>query len=148
MTSILIPYVVDDDATMCEQICKLFLNNEIGNFAVFNDLDLFLNDKNDKGICLFDYRFPGSGMTGIDAADKIKERFPLVNIIIMTGYLRESQLIELLNLKAFKYIDKNEHNFNVKLLSYIKQAIERVKEDLLLESLRPSKRKNGDTKGS
>lgn len=125
-------YLVDDDQSTIESIERIFKKNDI-EYKSFNEPEVFLSNKERKRICIIDYRFNDSGMTGFDIAEKVLEDNPRCNIIIITGYANTTDLLKMMNLKAFKYLSKNDDDWMDDLLKYVKQAIKLVNEEIILE---------------
>lgn len=125
-------HIVDDDESMVYELGLVFTKNGI-EYKIFTDPDEFLRTDDKKRICVIDYRFNNSGLTGFDVAEKVLEHNPRSNIIIITGYPNTTDLLKLMNLKAFKYISKVDPDFMDDLLKYVKQAIKLVHEEIILE---------------
>lgn len=125
-------HIVDDDESMVYELDLVFNKHGIDH-KIYTDPDEFLKTEDKKRICVIDYRFNNSGMTGFDIAEKVLESNPRCNIIIITGYPDAGDLLKLMNLKAFKYLSKMDDGFTDDLLKYVKQAIKLVHEEIKLE---------------
>jgi len=132
MTSVLI-HIVDDDIEAGEEFRNLL--NQLGDIVLYTVPEEFLKSVGTKRLCIIDYRFNNSGLTGIDVAEKVMEENQRCKVIIVTGMPGNNDLLKLINLKAFKYLNKNDNDFKTQLIKYVQQAIKIVKEDIRIEQL-------------
>ena len=98
--------LVDDEVPFVETMVKRL---EKRNFHVLtahsgqDALDLLNNTRN-VDVIVLDVKMPG--MDGIDTLKEIKLRFPLVEVIMLTGHATVESAIEGMKLGAFDYLMK------------------------------------------
>ncbi len=114
--------IVEDDATIREAI-KDYLdsNRDFSCTNVFESVEsflAFLNKDNLPDVILMDIGLPG--MSGISGIKLIKEKFPEINIIMLTIYNDNHKIFQSLCAGASGYLLKNSP------FSEIKKAIEIV----------------------
>lgn len=131
-------HIVDDDEALAQMLGLLFTKNKI-LFKIFNDPETFIKTEEKKRICVIDCRFNNSGMTGFEVAEQVLEKYPRCYIIFITGYPDAFDMLELMNLKAFKNLSKNKSSFLDDLLKGVKQAIKLVEEEIILEEFAAKK---------
>jgi two-component system response regulator HydG len=97
--------VVDDDPIVCRQLARLYAQHDyrvtIANLAE-QALELLENQEID--LVVTDIRLPG--ISGVDLANRIVERWHDVPVIVMTGFGEIGQAVNLLKVGVSDYIVK------------------------------------------
>jgi FixJ family two-component response regulator len=128
-------HLVDDDEYTIESITKMFDENGI-SYLPFRYPEEFRENKEKKRVCIIDYRFNNSGITGVELAEEIIEENTNCQVIMITGYLTNTPVLKLMNVKSFKNLDKNDPEFMQDLLKYVKRAIKIAEKIVEMESLK------------
>lgn len=118
---------IDDDKSLCQiatNVFSILKNIEFKTISDDKEFDEFYNEldisKNLIDILIIDIKFTRK-ISGLQIIEKLKNK-KLVNfIIVISGYIEETTLIELINLGVDKFFEKpvNWREF----LSYIKRII-------------------------
>jgi DNA-binding NtrC family response regulator len=107
--------IVDDEEGLREGLSKLL---EIEGYAALaaesGEQALEILQQSHIDLVLTDMRMPG--MNGIDLLKKIRERYPGIGVIILTGYGQIESYIEAMNFGAIEYVSKP---FKVNELKFI-----------------------------
>jgi DNA-binding NtrC family response regulator len=104
----ILTYILEDDVEIHDLIRQLLKEHGIAQFHIYDDPVSFMNDLTaDINICVIDHTLK-SGLTGVDVIKAVKEKNKRSYVIVMTGQVSYKVVAEYLNLKADKYIDKNE----------------------------------------
>jgi DNA-binding NtrC family response regulator len=104
----ILTYILEDDVEIHDLINQLLKEHGITRFHIYDDPVSFMEDLTaDINICVIDHTLK-SGLTGIDVIKAVKEKNKRSYVIVMTGQVSYQVVVEYLNLKADKYIDKNE----------------------------------------
>jgi two-component system response regulator HydG len=97
--------VVDDDPIICRQLARLYSQRNyrvtIANLA---EQALELLEDQDIDLVVTDIRLPG--MSGVDLAKRIVERWNDVPVIVMTGFAEIGEAVNLLKVGVSDYIIK------------------------------------------
>ena len=116
--------VVDDEQMMTNSLSMLFMVEGIDNVFCFNDPQealVFLKD-NEPDIVLSDFIMPQ--MNGIEFLKEVKNLYPDVSTILLTGYADKENAIRAINeIGLYRYIEKPWTNDD--LVLNIKNGIER-----------------------
>ena len=97
--------IVDDEVEFLETVVKRFRHREINvRSAHSGEEALELLDEEPADIVVLDVKMPGMG--GIAALREIKSRFPLIEVILLTGHASVEVAIEGMELGAFDYLMK------------------------------------------
>ncbi len=98
--------LVDDEVAFAETMTKRLTKRDLDVTAVFDgDSALTRLDENPSvEVVILDVKMPG--MDGIDVLTAIKTRFPLVEVIMLTGHATVESAIEGMKLGAFDYLMK------------------------------------------
>ncbi len=111
--------IVDDEQYVLETASQILADK---NYSVLicHDADEALNKMQDDSvdIVLTDIKMPGT--SGLDLLGKIREKNPLLPVILMTGYADLNLAVEAINRGAFNFIIKPYHPEY--LLQIIKKA--------------------------
>jgi DNA-binding NtrC family response regulator len=97
--------VVDDEKDFVEMLSLRL--KEMGEQvdAVYNGKDCLTKlEGNDIDVVILDIKMPG--MDGIEALKEIKKRFPMVEVIMLTGHGSAESAVEGMKLGAFDYLLK------------------------------------------
>ena len=137
--------LVDDEKDFVEMLSLRL--NEVGEKIVTaysgKECLEMLEKKKDIDVVILDIKMPG--MDGIETLKEIKKRFPLVEVIMLTGHGSTETAIEGMKLGAFDYLLKPA-DFNDLM---IKLAAARERKDGQEERIRKAEarlllRKSGD----
>ena len=97
--------VIDDDAHIC-QLLQLTFDKE--GYEVFiahsAEESLLIVEKEDLNLIFLDIRLPE--MDGMEALKIIKERFPNIEVIMITGYGEVKTAIDAMKFGAYDYVSK------------------------------------------
>ncbi len=98
--------LVDDEKPFLDTITKRLEKRELKVFAVYSGKDALTELENNKTIeaVVLDVKMPG--MDGIATLVEIKKRFPLVEVIMLTGHATVETAIDGMKLGAFDYLMK------------------------------------------
>jgi len=98
--------VVDDEVDFAEMLSLRL--KEVGEFvmSVHNGQDCLktLEEKNNIDVVILDIKMPG--MDGIEVLKEIKKKFPLVEVIMLTGHGSAETAVEGMKLGAYDYLMK------------------------------------------
>ena len=98
--------LVDDEEPFVETMTKRLTKkglNVVGVFSGHEALDKLASNKM-IDVVVLDVKMPG--MDGLEALQEIKKRFPLVEVIMLTGHATVESAIEGMRLGAFDYLMK------------------------------------------
>lgn len=98
-------YVVEDDEAVRDSL-GLLLKSDGKAVKTYDNATPFLKDYSEKmsGCIVLDIRMPG--MDGIEVLREIKNRFPLIEVIMLTGHGTTESAVEGMKLGAFDYLLK------------------------------------------
>ena len=97
--------LVDDEKDLIEMLSlRLQETGEKVKSAYSGQECLETLDKNNIDVVILDIRMPG--MDGIETLKEIKKRFPLVEVIMLTGHGSTETAVEGMKLGAFDYLLK------------------------------------------
>lgn len=96
--------LVDDDSIFCEELKESLEEYTITSVYNPNDALKVLEQPNDIDLVLLDVRLPK--MKGTDLLKIIKDRYPQIFVIIMTGYAGKDVILESMRSKADDFIEK------------------------------------------
>lgn len=115
--------IVDDEKDFREILAKRLARRGIKtDLAESGEGALRILNEKPANVIIMDVKMPG--MNGIEALRRIKERYPLVEVIMLTGHANTQDGVEGIKSGAFDYLTKPveiEH-----LLSKIKQAHDKI----------------------
>ncbi|MGD8366826.1 MAG: response regulator [Desulfobacterales bacterium] len=97
--------LVDDETDFLETIVKRLQKRNTtvaGVQSGFEALDLLQREEFD--VVVLDVRMPG--MDGIETLREIRKRFPLVEVVLLTGHANMEVAVEGMELGAFDYLMK------------------------------------------
>ena len=98
--------LVDDEVPFVEAMSRRLKKRDIGiatSFSGLEALDVLKNDRNVE-VVILDVKMPG--MDGIETLGEIRKRFPLVEVIMLTGHATVETGIDGMKLGAFDYLMK------------------------------------------
>jgi DNA-binding NtrC family response regulator len=98
--------LVDDEVPFVEAMSRRLKKREVDIAAAFSGseaLDLLEEDSRIE-VVILDVKMPG--MDGIETLAEIRKRFPLVEVIMLTGHATVETGIEGMKLGAFDYLMK------------------------------------------
>ena len=97
--------IVDDDPLICRQLARLYAQRDY-RVTIANLAEQALELLEDQGVDLVvtDIRLPG--MSGIDLANRIVERWNDIPVIVMTGFVEIGEAVNLLKVGVSDYIVK------------------------------------------
>jgi len=98
--------LVDDEKAFLDTITKRLIKRKMKVSAVYSGQDALTELKSNKKIevVILDVKMPG--MDGIQALIEIKNKFPLVEVIMLTGHATVETAIDGMKLGAFDYLMK------------------------------------------
>jgi len=98
--------LVDDEKGFLDTVSKRLKKREVAVSVAYNGEDALTTLENDKTIeaVVLDVKMPG--MDGIQTLMEIKKRFPLVEVIMLTGHATVETAINGMKLGAFDYLMK------------------------------------------
>ncbi|MCD6293673.1 MAG: response regulator [Deltaproteobacteria bacterium] len=98
--------LVDDEVPFVEAMSRRLKKRDISivtSFSGSEALDVLEKDRNVE-VAILDVKMPG--MDGIETLGEIRKRFPLVEVIMLTGHATVETGIEGMKLGAFDYLMK------------------------------------------
>ena len=98
--------LVDDEAPFVETMTKRLEKRELNVSAVFSGLEALNTLKKNSNIevVILDVKMPG--MDGNEALREIKKRYPLIEVVMLTGHATVESGIEGMKQGAFDYLMK------------------------------------------
>ncbi|MBC8439989.1 MAG: response regulator [Deltaproteobacteria bacterium] len=98
--------LVDDEKPFLDTITKRLEKRELNVSAVYSGKEALAELENNKSIevIILDVKMPG--MDGIETLGEIKKRFPLVEVIMLTGHATVETAIDGMKIGAFDYLMK------------------------------------------
>lgn len=99
--------VIEDDVYIRNSVAQfLQMQAEFGNVQCYGSVEEFMAAKNrSPDVILLDIELPG--MTGIEGAFRIKQKWPAVNILMLTVYEEKDRIFKALQAGASGYLLKN-----------------------------------------
>jgi DNA-binding NtrC family response regulator len=97
---------VDDEVPFVEAMSRRLKKRDISivtSFSGLEALDVLEKDRNVE-VVILDVKMPG--MDGIETLGEIRKRFPLVEVVMLTGHATVETGIEGMKLGAFDYLMK------------------------------------------
>ncbi|WP_319371551.1 response regulator [uncultured Ilyobacter sp.] len=117
--------IVDDDPTICRELQKELKRNFFPTYVAGNSKDAFeILNKNKIDIILLDIFMPD--IDGLDMLEKVKSKWPSIEVIIITGYSSQDVAIKALRRGAIDYLEK-PINYE-ELTTSIGRAMEKITE--------------------
>lgn len=98
--------LVDDEIPFVETMTKRLNKRDFSISSAFSGVDALklLEENSEVEVVILDVKMPG--MDGIETLKIIKQRFPLVEVIMLTGHGTIESAIEGMKLGAFDYLLK------------------------------------------
>ncbi|MDA3787647.1 MAG: response regulator [Desulfobacula sp.] len=98
--------LVDDEKPFLDTITKRLEKRELKVSAVYSGQEALVELENNKSfeVVVLDVKMPG--MDGIETLVEIKKKFPLVEVIMLTGHATVETAIDGMKLGAFDYLMK------------------------------------------
>lgn len=97
--------VVDDEMSVCKSVRRILEREDLSvDEALSGKEALALLEKNEYGVVVTDMMMPG--ISGLDLIRMVKERWPEISIIMITGYATIKTAVQAIKLGAFDYIPK------------------------------------------
>lgn len=98
--------LVDDEKAFLDTITKRLEKRQVNVSAVYSGEDAltFLKEKEKIEVVVLDVKMPG--MDGIQTLKEIKQAFPLVEVIMLTGHATVETAIMGMKIGAFDYLMK------------------------------------------
>ncbi|MBU0973357.1 MAG: response regulator [Proteobacteria bacterium] len=98
--------LVDDEKAFLDTITKRLEKRELNVSAVYSGADALAELEKNKNleVVILDVKMPG--MDGIQTLTEIKKRFPLVEVIMLTGHATVESAIDGMKIGAFDYLMK------------------------------------------
>jgi DNA-binding NtrC family response regulator len=98
--------LVDDEVGFVETMGKRLAKRDLGVETAFSGEEALkrLNEKAGTEVVILDVKMPG--MDGIETLREIKKKFPLIEVIMLTGHATVETGIEGMKLGAFDYLMK------------------------------------------
>ncbi len=116
--------IVDDEERFLKTTSELLKKRGVNTYTSARGSDAMdVLDNEEIDVIILDVKMPG--LDGIDVLRVIKKRYPLVEVILLTGHASAESAIEGINLGAFDYLIKP---CDIQLLfEKAKEAHEKVK---------------------
>ena len=119
--------LVDDEIAFVETMSKRLTRRNLNILIAHSGteaLDVMASEENPVEVVILDVKMPG--MDGIEVLEDIKRKYPLVEVIMLTGHATVSSAIDGMKKGAFDYLlkpcDTNE------LVEKVNQAASRKRE--------------------
>jgi len=98
--------LVDDEAPFVETMTKRLSKRDLNIIVAFSGEEALerLNNHRNTDVVILDVKMPG--MNGIETLEKIRNQFPLIEVIMLTGHATVETAIEGMKLGAFDYLMK------------------------------------------
>lgn len=97
--------IVDDEKDFLETLVRRMMKRDLNVTGVGSGEEaLEILGQNEFDVVLLDVRLPG--INGIETLRKIKDRYPLTEVIMLTGHASTEVAIEGMELGAFDYLVK------------------------------------------
>ena len=98
--------LVDDEVPFVETMTKRLMKRDLEVYPAFNGSEALEKLENERSIevVILDVKMPG--MDGIETLREIKKRFPLVEVVMLTGHATVETAIEGMKLGAYDYLMK------------------------------------------
>jgi DNA-binding NtrC family response regulator len=120
-------FAIDDDENMLTSLEAYFRRYNIVNYKTYSDPDLLLKELHQGvQICIIDHDLRNENYNGLTLMKEIMNQNPYCRCIVMSGYDDINLIISYTNADVFKYLRKAEKDFAENLISYIKEAIEKI----------------------
>ncbi len=118
--------LVDDEKGFLDTITKRLEKRKLKIWAVYSGEDALVELEKNTAIevVVLDVKMPG--MDGIETLVEIKKRFPLMEVIMLTGHATVETAIDGMKLGAFDYLMK-PCDIDA-LISKVKEAIEKKRQ--------------------
>jgi DNA-binding NtrC family response regulator len=125
--------LVDDEASFVEVMSRRLLQRGFAVATACSAEEALKRLQEDKAtdVVVLDVRMPG--MDGIEAVRRIKERHPLIEVVMLTGHATLDSAIEAIKRGAFGYLMKPCHMED--LMTKVDEAVgrKRIREARILE---------------
>jgi DNA-binding NtrC family response regulator len=98
--------LVDDEAPFVETMTKRLSKRDLKIITAFSGGEALeiLNKNRNTDVVILDVKMPG--LNGIETLVKIRNQFPLIEVIMLTGHATVESAIEGMKLGAFDYLMK------------------------------------------
>jgi DNA-binding NtrC family response regulator len=98
--------LVDDEVPFVETMTKRLTKRDLEVYQAFSGSEALekLNHEKSIEVVILDVKMPG--MDGIETLREIKKRFPLVEVVMLTGHATVETAIEGMKLGAYDYLMK------------------------------------------
>ena len=98
--------LVDDQESFVEPLCKRLLKRDFTVSVAFNGAEALekLAENSNIDVIVLDVKMPG--MDGIDVLKAIKTKYPLIEVIMLTGHATVESAIEGMKQGAIDYLMK------------------------------------------
>ncbi len=126
--------LVDDEKPFVETMVKRLTKRDVNVIVAFSGQEALerLEEGNNIEVVMLDVKMPG--IDGIETLRRIKSKYPLVEVIMLTGHATVESGIEGMKLGAFDYLMKPCEI--EQLIHKVKEAAERKRkhEDKIIEA--------------
>jgi len=116
--------LVDDDPEVCQLLSKVLVGDGFEVYCTDDGEDVMRNIEDESlGLVLLDLKLPKMGgiMGGIDILKRIREMGKDILVIVISGYLTDKYIDEIVELGVYDYFKKP---FNLKeLRNTVKRAL-------------------------
>ena len=98
--------LVDDEEPFVETMTKRLSKRDLKIITTFSGEEALeiLNKNRNTDVVILDVKMPG--LNGIETLEKIRNQFPLMEVIMLTGHATVESAIEGMKLGAFDYLMK------------------------------------------
>jgi len=97
--------LVDDEADFLDTLVKRMKKREVSAFGASSGEEaLHYLDQHEVDVVVLDVRMPG--MDGIETLRQMKRKYPLMEVIMLTGHASMEAAIEGMEIGAFDYLMK------------------------------------------
>ncbi|RJP74677.1 MAG: response regulator [Candidatus Abyssobacteria bacterium SURF_17] len=97
--------LVDDEERFLETTRKLLQKRGVETFTAANGIDaLKVLEDHRIDVVILDVKMPG--LDGVEVLRKIKQKYPLIEVVMLTGHASVESAVEGLKLGAYDYVMK------------------------------------------
>lgn len=119
-------FIVEDDAFYAELVKNVLKNESYENVTIFhNGEDCLANIDQQPDIVILDYML--GQMSGLHILRKIKEKYPKIQVILLSGQDQMQIAVNAVKIGAVDYIEKTHQAAMTKLLIIVDRTLKSLK---------------------